>query len=186
MSKVVKDNKQKISDIYLKNLHCRLFIKNMLSNKRIFKAKWPQKDPEHSSQLIQLQRKHGVRSFPVNLEKLKKSQKYLWIANKRNIKIVIEYNKSCVFLVDKLRRTKYVVKHTNITGGKKAFIGGQIIINNENFINMDFASGRYGPKTKNEFDYWYNEINNIFKKIGYNIFIEEWDADAGCPCRIDC
>ena len=161
-----------------KRLNSRSYIRYVLTNEVKFKAKFPQKLSE-PSQLILLRRKHGVRSFPVNLSRLKKQSLYLWVATKKNIKTVIEYNKSFYFL------SKKIAKHTNLTGGKTAFIGGQIKVSNNNTIAMDFASGRYGPKSKNEFDFWYEKINIIFKNIGYNISIEDWDDDAACPCRID-
>ncbi|NEV77829.1 hypothetical protein DYI24_12340 [Rhodopseudomonas sp. BR0C11] len=70
-----------------------------------------------------------------------------------------------------------VIKHSNLTGGKPAFCGGELLQIDERTVVVNGRSGRYGPKTAGELD----NIAGCFRASGYDVWNMGYDEEAGYP-----
>ncbi|MCJ2072887.1 hypothetical protein MKK75_29530 [Methylobacterium sp. J-030] len=68
-----------------------------------------------------------------------------------------------------------VIKHTNITGGKAAFCGGEMIVVNDNTIILNGRSRRYGPRSSTEM----TAVAKSFTGSGYSVWAMGYDDEAG-------
>lgn len=69
------------------------------------------------------------------------------------------------------------VKHTNLTGGKAAHSGGEIIILADDTLVVSGDSGRYGPRDENEM----LDVAVAFKHSGYTVYSMGFDHGANKP-----
>lgn len=63
------------------------------------------------------------------------------------------------------------VCHTNLTGGAKAYCGGELCFIDESSVFYNGLSGRYPPRDSEELF----AVGDIFKAYGYNATCLEWD-----------
>jgi len=98
---------------------------------------------------------------------------FLWVALKDRIKIILETASASKKLCLKK------IKHTNITGGRRAFSGGEVWFIAPQTVVVNGSSGRYGPRSKKELD----DIVNIFIKSGWQIKSVGWDEDQRRPAK---
>jgi hypothetical protein len=95
----------------------------------------------------------------------------LWVVRPNDLPHALE---KCSFASTLARR---VIKHSNLTGGKPAHCGGELIFLDSNVIALTGFSGRYGPKSAQEL----NDVATAFKKSGYGVWSFGFDHDAATP-----
>lgn len=73
-------------------------------------------------------------------------------------------------------------KHSNLTGGEPACCGGELWVDpvDPTVIYVNGASGRYGPKTPEQFD----DSILLLKTRGFTVESFGWDDDADLPARV--
>lgn len=72
---------------------------------------------------------------------------------------------------------KGVIKHTNLTGGREAHSGGELIFLDDVTVLLNGRSGRYGPRSKQEMD----AVAKAFRNSGYFVWSCGYDVEAGMP-----
>jgi hypothetical protein len=88
---------------------------------------------------------------------------FLWVLDNKSIKMIREKTPN------NLRKSKpdYVC-HTNLTGGGKAYIGGEIYFGEDDNIYISWFSDRYGNPPD---DLWEN-TKKYFEDVGYKNLID--------------
>ena len=71
-------------------------------------------------------------------------------------------------------------KHTNLTGGGDASVGGEVWFGEAAQIYLSGSSGRYPPKNKAHLE----EAEVLFSAVGFEVHPLGWDPVAGTPRRI--
>ncbi|MEE9614130.1 MAG: hypothetical protein V3W31_04125 [Thermodesulfobacteriota bacterium] len=97
--------------------------------------------------------------------------KFIWVIQKDSSPRILEKSGKVEFLESK-RAT-----HTNLTGGKKAYCGGEIWFQSEDTIYISGASGRYPPRDSQELE----DICDAFRRLGYKVASLGWDSDRNWP-----
>lgn len=149
------------------------------------------KEPDLSTlkdqdQLRLLKWQHGVRCFPPKLThvpeyndpatteaEIQKNPPFLWVALRDRIKIVNEMARAVK------RLSGDAIKHTNLTGGKKAYSGGELWFTGERCVTINGASGRYGPRTEAELA----GIVKVFCESGWCVTSLGWDDVVKRPAK---
>ncbi|MEX1013857.1 MAG: hypothetical protein WDZ80_01735 [Candidatus Paceibacterota bacterium] len=90
---------------------------------------------------------------------------FLWVIDRNALKIVRE----------KIRNVKRThdpdfVCHTNLTNGKMAYIGGEVLFGEDDNIYINYFSDRYGGQ--NTPDELWEAAKNIFRDLGYTNTID--------------
>jgi hypothetical protein len=67
-----------------------------------------------------------------------------------------------------------IVKHSNLTGGRSAYCGGEVLKISDKEIIINGWSGRYGPKSEAEM----RAVAAAFKKSGYYVWQMGFDPEA--------
>lgn len=77
-----------------------------------------------------------------------------------------------------------VVKHSNLTGGGKAYAGGELRFLKEDQIIINGRSGRYKVNDDKEM----RALGHAFRSSGYHVWCMGFDREAGVPyplCSVD-
>lgn len=72
-----------------------------------------------------------------------------------------------------------IIKHTNLTGGKPAFSGGELVFLDAVTIVVNGCSGRYGPRSKSEMQ----DVARAFAESGYAVWSMGFDDETNRPAR---
>jgi hypothetical protein len=72
-----------------------------------------------------------------------------------------------------------VIKHTNLTGGKPAYCGGELIFLDAVTIVVNGCSGRYGPRSKAEL----RDVARAFADSGYAVWSMGFDDETNRPAH---
>jgi hypothetical protein len=95
--------------------------------------------------------------------------KYLWVIDARGI---------CYILEAPLGELNHnPPKHSNLTGGGKAYIGGEMWFKTHSSMWIIGKSGRYPARNKVE---WEDAVG-VFKSFGYMTISPGWDKETGYP-----
>ena len=70
-------------------------------------------------------------------------------------------------------------KHTNLTGGVPAYVGGELWFRTEEALFVSGGSRRYTPNLCQLID-----AVDVFRAFGYNVKSLGWDEDRDEPSRI--
>ena len=87
---------------------------------------------------------------------------------------VFHADEKCPFGAD---RGAGVIKHSNLTGGGKAFSAGELIFLDENTVVINGCSGRYRIRKAAELE----ALASAFKASGYNVWTMGYDDDTNRP-----
>ena len=68
-------------------------------------------------------------------------------------------------------------KHTNLTGGSEAYLGGELWFASEASIYISGGSGRYPPVDEAQLE----GAVSVFESFGYEVKSLGWDYDTGGP-----
>lgn len=172
-------HKQTRPQARLRNALVRYGMRNNLKNPDLSTL-------EHDDELRKLKWKHGVRQFPpkqnhikpyktppMSYNELNANPPFLWVALKNQIKIINEKAKATT------RLTLKKAKHTNISGGSKAYSGGELWFISKNTVILNGCSGRYGPRSEAQL----NEIIDVFKATGWITISPGWDDEVKRPAK---
>lgn len=84
---------------------------------------------------------------------------YLWVINERG-----------VFYIKEVRIKRIgdaEPKHSNLTGGGKAYLGGEMWFESDTTLWINGRSGRYPPESAAQL----NEAVRVFKSLGYRVHL---------------
>lgn len=101
-----------------------------------------------------------------------KTNRYLWVIDERGVPYIIE---SCNAAIG-----HELPKHTNLTGGGDAYMGGEMWFSSTVSIFVSGGSGRYPPLDERQLE----EATGVFNAFGYNVTSLGWDENAGCALRL--
>ena len=98
--------------------------------------------------------------------------RYLWVINDDGIPFILET------LIDDLNGEK--PKHTNLTGGRPAYVGGELWFETCARIFVSGGSGRYPPDGAGQLD----DAVGVFESYRYTVTSLEWDEEIDKARRI--
>jgi hypothetical protein len=98
-----------------------------------------------------------------------KRQAPLWVVRVENCVHAPEYSEFGATLGNGC------IKHTNLTGGKPAFAGGELIWLGEREVLVNGCSGRYGPLSADEMA----TAAKAFANAGYRVWSTGYDEGSG-------
>lgn len=103
---------------------------------------------------------------------------YLWVIRDKDIPSILEDSPEFKSIYGQ------IPKHSNLTGGKDAYSGGELWKLQNNKYVISGSSGRYQVQTPEELEY----IKQAFSSLGYDIDTLGWDYEApknGRPKKYD-
>ena len=92
------------------------------------------------------------------------SNRYLWIIDTRGVPYIFEQPIPAL--------NNAIPKHTNLTGGAEAYMGGELWFTSESSMYLSGGSGRYPPVSVRQLE----EAASAFKSFGYEVMSLGWDA----------
>ena len=92
-----------------------------------------------------------------------KEKCFLWVIDETSIKIIREKTRNVLRTHD-----PECVCHTNLTGGGKAFIGGELFFGEDGYIYINYFSDRYGNPSEIQ---WQTALS-YFRRVGYKNVID--------------
>ncbi len=95
----------------------------------------------------------------------------LWVVRSQDVVYAEEY---CDF--GKKLQTK-MIKHSNLTGAKPAYCGGELIWIDETTIVITGRSGRYGPSSSSEME----AVAKSFRESGYAVWTLGYSDETDTP-----
>jgi hypothetical protein len=101
----------------------------------------------------------------------KPANQHLWIVTAED---VLHAPEVCVF---GQQRGADLVKHSNLTGGSSAFVGGEVVFLDETSIAITGSSGRYRLRSSEEM----KAIEIAFAESGYNVWSMGYNRDVNRP-----
>lgn len=96
---------------------------------------------------------------------------HLWVVTKEHVLHALE---ACAFGA---QREAGSAKHSNLTGGGRAFVGGELVFLNEATIAITGSSGRYRLRSGEEMA----AIERAFAESGYNVWSMGYNQEANRP-----
>jgi hypothetical protein len=75
------------------------------------------------------------------------------------------------------KREAGATKHSNLTGGGRAFVGGELVFLNDTTIGITGSSGRYRLRSGEEMA----AIERAFVESGYNVWSMGYNQDVNRP-----
>ena len=98
--------------------------------------------------------------------------RYLWVIDHRGIPYILE----APFPFSGKER---LPKHTNITEGDPAYVGGELWFSSNDSIFLSGGSGRYHPIDEQQL----KDAVRVFGDYGYQVSSLGWDAESGYAAR---
>jgi hypothetical protein len=87
--------------------------------------------------------------------------RYLWVLDDEGLKIILEKTPCS--------SDRGHACHSNITQGRKAYHGGELWFHNEQEISLNFFSGRYNTRTKEQDE----AVMEYFQSLGIQVHLLE-------------
>ena len=100
------------------------------------------------------------------------SNTYIWVIDGSGIPYVIEMPLSI------LRDNE--PKHTNLTGGRMAYVGGELWFRSECCMYVSGGSGRFPPFNEEQLE----AVVEVFKSFSYSVRSLGWDHATGRARRV--
>ena len=97
---------------------------------------------------------------------------YLWVLDATGIRVIIE---APTRTLDGARP-----KHSNLTAGNPAYVGGEIWFASEGKLYISGGSGRYPPIDGSQLE----EVATILRTAGYEVVCLGWDEETGSARRL--
>ena len=92
---------------------------------------------------------------------------YLWVIDLTGIPYIFEAPIPAI--------NSSLPKHTNLTGGGEAYLGGEIWFASTVALYMSGGSGRYPPISETQLE----EATRVFESLGYQVSSLGWDCATG-------
>ena len=98
--------------------------------------------------------------------------RYLWVIDHRGIPYILEapYH---------FQDPDKLPKHTNITEGAVAYVGGELWFSSNVSLFLSGGSGRYHPIDEHQLD----DAAKVFENYGYQVISLGWDTESGYAAR---
>ena len=100
------------------------------------------------------------------------TNRYLWVIDERGIPYIIESPNAAI--------GRKLPKHTNLTGGGDAYLGGEMWFSSTISIYISGGSGRYPPKGECQLE----DAARVFNVFGYDVTSLGWNEDTGRAFRV--
>jgi len=137
----------------------------------------PRNEP-NSAQCLQLNQDDGMRTLgrsPILGVQLgsppvgrgQSHSRYLWVIVEQEIRFILEEP------LEKLGGQ--LPKHTHLTGGKQAYLGGEVWFKDANSLFLSGGSGRYPPDSPEQL----NRAADLFRTYGYEVECLGWNVETG-------
>jgi hypothetical protein len=97
---------------------------------------------------------------------------YLWVINEVGIPYIIDRPLATL--------NNQAPKHTNLTGGKAAYIGGELWFTNEKQLFLSGGSGRYPPRSAAQL----TSAVKVFQSYQYGVTSLGWDYETDRAKRV--
>lgn len=94
---------------------------------------------------------------------------YLWVIDDRGIHYVLDENKP--------ELGELPPKHTNLTGGGMAYVGGEMWFETDSVLCISGDSGRYRSENAVQLE----DAAAVFRSFGYRVRSLGWDDEANAP-----
>ncbi len=94
---------------------------------------------------------------------------YLWVIDDRGVPYILDLAHPA--LGDQRP------KHTNLTGGGEAYVGGEMWFETDSSLWVSGKSGRYGPR----YPALLQDSISVFRSYGYRVQSLGWDYEAEGP-----
>ena len=99
------------------------------------------------------------------------SNRYLWVIDDRGIPYIAEEPAPAI--------DKKLPKHTNLTGGRDAYLGGEMWFASEKIVFLSGASGRYPPLDGCQLE----AAVGVFETFEYEVRSLGWDREGDSALR---
>ena len=99
------------------------------------------------------------------------TERYLWVIDATGVRYVREAPLPAL--------DGELPKHTNLTGGKAAYVGGELWFESGTIIRLSGGSGRYPPDSAAQLD----DAVRVFEELGYTVVSLGWDDGTGTAKR---
>ncbi len=109
---------------------------------------------------------------PSSSDETVKINRYLWVIDIRGIPYIIEAPVSII--------GHALPKHTNLTGGGKAYLGGEMWFISGADLYVSGGSGRYPPTDRRQLA----EAIRVFQAFGYEVSSLGWNDVTGRAKRV--
>ena len=97
--------------------------------------------------------------------------RYLWVIDAKGIPYIIE---------SPIKAMGYQMpKHSNLTGGREAYLGGEMWFASQESLYISGGSGRYPPSDEQQL----REAAEVFESFDYAVESLGWDKDTGYARR---
>ena len=113
----------------------------------------------------------GVIYEPPPKSRSDKTTPYLWVIDERGVPYILEV---------RIARIGALPKHTNLTGGGEAYLGGEMWFESSTALYISGGSGRYPPKDAAQLE----DAVKVFASFGYRVDSLGWDEGAGSAKRL--
>ena len=111
------------------------------------------------------------RGHPPNSRSETGHNRYLWVIDDEGLPFVQE--------VENTHLNSNLPKHTNLTGGQPAYVGGELWFGTEVSLFLSGGSRRYEPVGPVQLD----KAVRVFRAFGYDVTSLGWDDDTDKPRR---
>ena len=145
--------------------------------RRRYQLRPPRIAPQNPNQTVGLDASDGLRilqpapdtnviygSPPKSLSD--KTTTYLWVIDARGVPYILEF---------RIARIGAMPKHTNLTGGNKAYLGGEMWFESNTALCISGGSGRYPPQNAAQLE----DAVKVFESFGYSVASLGWDKEQG-------
>lgn len=96
-----------------------------------------------------------------------KTTPYLWVIDERGgVHYILEVH---------IARIGAKPKHTNLTGGGEAYLGGEMWFKSNTALYISGGSGRYPPESAGQL----KEAVRVFESLGYRVYSLGWNEEEG-------
>ena len=110
-----------------------------------------------------------LRGCPPKSASVNGCHTYLWVIDLRGVLYILDRG-----LVE---LSGACPKHTNLTGGMGAYVGGEMWFKTDSSLWLSGKSGRYGPLSSAQLD----DVASVFMFFGYEVESLGWDDGTDSP-----
>ena len=94
--------------------------------------------------------------------------------------VIDESGRPCISEAPVARLGPGKLHHTNLTGGGKASIGGEVWFGAPPLIYLSGSSGRYPPRDRDHLE----DAERLFRAVGFDVHSLGWDPEIDRPQRV--
>ena len=104
--------------------------------------------------------------IPPGVQRERSPNTYIWVIDANWVPYIIEST---------ILRLHGPPKHTNLTGGGQAYVGGELWFRTDTSLYVSGGSGRYFPCHEQQLE----DAVEVFRSFGYGVISLGWDPNSG-------